>query len=187
MKEIKIGDQIWSASNLNVDKFQNDDLIPQALNDDDWINAGTNREPCWCYYEGDSNNGEEFGKLYNWFAVSDSRKLAPIGWDIASDFDFNKLSNYLGGDEFSRIKLKSSDFWNRNIIVSGESNFKALPGGVVNDLFDFFDINEWGCWWTSNEYDENYGFAYNLSNDFESLGRVNDDKRYGLSVRCLRK
>jgi uncharacterized protein (TIGR02145 family) len=188
MKEIKIGDQIWSTSNLNVDKFQNGDLIPQALNDDDWINAGINREPCWCYYEEDSNNGEEFGKLYNWFAVIDSRKLAPAGWEIASDLDFIQLSNFSGGDELAGMKLKSAEYWSETNDLIEDSGFNALPGGVVNDAFIFFDLNEWGCWWSATEVSEDSAWACNLSNEFEGLcTALEDDKRYGLSVRCLKK
>ncbi|MHA8066283.1 fibrobacter succinogenes major paralogous domain-containing protein [Aquirufa sp. ROCK2-A2] len=186
MKEIKIGGQIWSAENLSIDTFQNGDLVPQALDEEDWINAGINKEPCWCYYEVDSNNGEEFGKLYNWFAVTDSRKLAPVGWEIASDLDFIELSDFLGGDELTGIKLKSAEYWSETDDSYEDIGFNALPGGCVNDEFDFFDICVWGCWWTSSEYDENCGRAYNLSNEFEELGSNDDDKRYGLSVRCIK-
>ena len=30
IKEVKIGDQIWMGTNLNVDKFRNGDVIPQV-------------------------------------------------------------------------------------------------------------------------------------------------------------
>ena len=188
MKEIKIGDQIWSASNLNVDKFRNGDLVPQALDEEGWINAGINKEPCWCYYEEDSNNGEEFGKLYNWFAVTDNRKLAPVGWEIASDLDFIELSNFLGGDELAGMKLKSAEYWSETDDSYEDIGFNALPGGVVNDAFIFFDLNEWGCWWSTTQVSEDSAWACNLSNEFEGLcTAIEDDKRYGLSVRCIKR
>ena len=37
--EIKIGGQIWMTKNLNVDRFQNCDLIPYAKSEEEWIYA----------------------------------------------------------------------------------------------------------------------------------------------------
>ncbi len=79
MKEIKIGDQIWSTENLNVDKFRNGDPIPLVKTEDDWEKACDNKEPAWCYYDSDPANGEKYGALYNWYAVIDPRGLAPEG------------------------------------------------------------------------------------------------------------
>lgn len=77
MEEVIIGDQVWMASNLDVDTFRNGDPIPHAKTDEDWELAGANGEPAWCYYGNNPGNSEEFGKLYNWYAVNDPRGLAP--------------------------------------------------------------------------------------------------------------
>jgi hypothetical protein len=65
MKEVKIGDQIWAVENLNVDTFRNGDRIPQVKTDEEWIAAGNNKQPAWCYYENNAANGVNYGKLYN--------------------------------------------------------------------------------------------------------------------------
>jgi uncharacterized protein (TIGR02145 family) len=83
--EIIIGKQIWMTENLNLDKFQNGDSIPEARTIEEWMNACENKQPAWCYYNNDSTNGEKYGKLYNLFAVIDSRGLAPEGWHIPLD------------------------------------------------------------------------------------------------------
>jgi len=43
----------------------------------------------WCFYENDSNNNKILGRLYNYYAVSDPRGLAPNGWKIPQKGDFN--------------------------------------------------------------------------------------------------
>jgi uncharacterized protein (TIGR02145 family) len=76
VKKIKLGTQTWMQENLNLDKFSNGESIPEAKTNKEWENAGKNQQPAWCYYENDSKRGSKYGKLYNWYAVNDSRGLA---------------------------------------------------------------------------------------------------------------
>jgi len=84
MKEIQIGTQIWMEENLNLEKFRNGESIPKITTEKDWKDAGFDKKPAWCYYNFDQMNGSTYGKLYNWWAVNDSRGLAPEGWHIPS-------------------------------------------------------------------------------------------------------
>lgn len=95
--------------NLNVSTFRNGDTIPQAKTDEEWIKAGQNRQPAWCYYNNDSRNGEKYGKLYNWYAISDSRELAPDGWHVPSEDELIIMYELLGDD--AGKKMKSSFGW----------------------------------------------------------------------------
>lgn len=63
---VKIGNQLWMTANLNVSQFNNGDSIKEAKSNEDWINAGKNFEPAWCYYYNDPSNSK-YGKLYNLF------------------------------------------------------------------------------------------------------------------------
>ena len=107
IKSIKIGKQVWMTENLNVFTFRNGDTIPQARNKTEWVEAGENGKPAWCYYENDVSNGVKYGKLYNWHAVNDSRGLAPVGWKIPEFEDFNALDTYLWGEVGRKIKCSS--------------------------------------------------------------------------------
>lgn len=98
IKEVKIGDQIWMGANLNVDKFQNGDPIPQAKTNNEWIKAGRDKKPAWCYYQNNAQNGLTYGKLYNWYAVNDRRGLAPKGWHIPARSEWEELISYLKKD-----------------------------------------------------------------------------------------
>jgi uncharacterized protein (TIGR02145 family) len=107
---ITIGTQVWMTKNLDVTIFRNGDPIPQAKTNEEWEKAGENKQAAWCYYENDPANGAKYGKLYNWYAVNDSRGLAPVGYHIPSDAEWTKLEDYLGAD--AGRKMKSKIGWN---------------------------------------------------------------------------
>ena len=122
IKEVKIGQQVWTTENLNVDKFRNGEIIPEAKTAAEWHKAGENKQAAWCYYNNDSSNGTKYGKLYNWYAVNDPRGLAPKGWHIPSDQEWTDLTDYLGGDEQAGAKMKSKEGWSE---YEGEIECKA--------------------------------------------------------------
>ena len=90
-KSINIGKQVWMQENLIVDKFQNGDVIQEINTAKKWKEAREKKQPAWCYYNFDKKNGDKYGKLYNWFAVNDSRGLAPAGWRIPKEEDWTTL------------------------------------------------------------------------------------------------
>ena len=111
-KSVTVGSQIWSTENLNVAKFRNGDAIPEAKTDEEWQQASANEYPAWCYYNNNKKNAKKYGKLYNWYAVNDPRGLAPEGWHIPSNDDWEGLIYFLGGYEMAGLKIKSTKGWN---------------------------------------------------------------------------
>lgn len=188
--EVSIGKQVWMSENLNVDKFRNGDPIPEAKTDEEWQKAGKNGEPAWCYYNNNPDNGDRCGKLYNWFAVNDPRGLAPNGWKIPSEEDWNRLIDFLGGYSVARMKMKSTEFWADNDGESGngtnESDFSGLPGGLRYYDGTFSSIGDGGYWWTSSEFVTGYAWHLPLYYDNHAVYRYDGRKGGGLSVRCLR-
>lgn len=111
-KTIVIGTQTWMAENLNVSTFRNGDPIPEAKTHEEWEKAAKNKQPAWCYLYDDPANGAKYGKLYNWYAVNDSRGIAPVGYHIPSRAELTKLTDFLGGIEVAGKKMKSKSGWN---------------------------------------------------------------------------
>jgi uncharacterized protein (TIGR02145 family) len=186
-KIVKIGNQTWMTENLNVDRFRNGDLIPEAKTADDWKRAGKNEQPAWCYNNNDPVNGEKYGKLYNWYAVYDSRGLAPTGYHVPSDFEWTTLTTYLGGEDIAASKLKSNSGWNYNGNGTNSTGFSGLPGGyrVGNGTFGF--IGKSGYWWSSSKADTFsawYRSLHYLNGNL--LRNGHSPKQGGFSVRCLR-
>ena len=152
---IMIGHQIWMPQNLAVSTFRNGDTIPEAKSRKEWIAYLRNRQPAWCYYENDSLNAEN-GKLYNWFAVNDSRQLAPAGWHIPTGKEWQELYDFLGGDTADVAdQMKSTYGWKQGRNGSNSSGFNALPAGSRSfpllgpkDGFNF--MGNHAIWWTSS-------------------------------------
>jgi uncharacterized protein (TIGR02145 family) len=187
-KEVTIGKQVWMTENLNVDKFRNGHPIPQAKTDAEWKEAGKNKQPAWCYYDNDPTNGAKYGKLYNWFAVHDSRGLAPQGYHIPKESEWTKLTDYLGGEEVAGGKMKSITGWNSpNTGASNTCGFSGLPGGLRKHDGRFEDVGKEGGWWSITETDPNLAgprfLNYKYGNVYRS-GYYNMGD--ALSVRCLR-
>jgi uncharacterized protein (TIGR02145 family) len=186
---VKIGNQTWMTKNLDVDRFRNGDIIPEAKTKDEWIHAGKACKPVWCYYENDKINGEKFGKLYNWYAVNDFRGLAPQGFHVTSNIEWTKIVEFLGGKYDAGNKLKSKSGWFGWFHVGGtnESGFNALPGGYRDENNGCFEQLGFGSyWWTSTEHDINEAFNLDLTSHNDSLNCYENSKKAGLSVRCIK-
>ncbi|MBM3416347.1 MAG: hypothetical protein FJY20_07845 [Bacteroidetes bacterium] len=147
--EVTIGNQVWMAENLNVDKFRNGDPIPHAKTAEEWTKAGQNKQPAWCYYDNNPANGAKYGGLYNWYAVNDPRGLAPRGWHIPSDDEWTVLTDYLGGEDVAGTKMKSTSGWEENGNGTNSSGFNGLPGGLRGGNGSFSSVGKFGGWWSS--------------------------------------
>lgn len=115
----------WTSKNLDVDKFRNGDIIPEAKTAEDWQFAQDYGKPAWCHYDNDPENGKKYGKLYNRFAVNDPRGLAPDGYHIPTNDEWTDLENLLG--EEAGKKLKSKNGWEDNLSGIDLIGFNALP------------------------------------------------------------
>jgi uncharacterized protein (TIGR02145 family) len=187
---IKIGTQIWMAENLNVSTFLNGDPISEAKTDEEWKKAGVAKKPAWCYLNNDSNN-IKYGKLYNWYAVQDARGLAPKGWHVSGEADWQKMINYLGGNERAPAKLKAGNGWTIDILSNNESGFAGLPGNWRTGDGIFLTGIQSGCWWTTSY--KNYidaAMLYTLyvhgKPPLLDLAGTGSNKKIGASVRCVK-
>ena len=91
---VTIGTQVWMVENLKTTKYRNGDLIgtttPSTLD----ISAEATPKYQWAY-SGDGNNVNTYGRLYTWYAVTDTGNTCPLGWNVPTDgpVDFpNSLS-----------------------------------------------------------------------------------------------
>ena len=92
---VNIGRQVWMLRNLNVSNFRNGDVIAEARTNEEWIAAGKEGKPAWCYYENKMENNVIYGKLYNWYAINDFRGIAPEGWHVPTDNEWSEVTSFL--------------------------------------------------------------------------------------------
>jgi len=186
---VLIGSQNWMAENLDVGTFLNGDIIPQAQTMADWEKAGNEKRPAWCYYKNDPSTYEDYGKLYNWYAIKDPRGLAPVGWHVPGDAEWATLITYLGGELVAGGKMKETGtlHWgNPNTGATNNCGCSGFSGGSRHMEGEFIEVGKSGTWWSSTEFDAKaavYIFLfYNNDNIFMTMG----NKHFGMSVRCLR-
>lgn len=141
------------SENLNVDKFRNGYPIPHVKTNEGWKKAGESGQPAWCSFNNNPGTGSKYGKLYNWYALNNPRGLAPEGWHIPSDIEWNALIDYLGGKDLAGKKMKSTTGWNEDGNGINESGFSGLPSGFRHHLGTFSFIGRYGFWWSFSEDD----------------------------------
>lgn len=224
---LRIGDQVWMDVNLNVSHFRNGDIIPEAKTSEEWSLAGKEGRAVWAsprsieqkdnirwskkLEETTSVSNKDYGKLYNWYALSDERGLAPEGWQIPSAYDWDDLIRQLGGWRYATSKaMKSKTDWEYYDIRSGsysgisddtnESGFSALPSGNIGSDGLTTGIGRYTEFWSFTE-SKSAKLRYCISLDIQSI--TLDDKgelmkspqidlvhRYimdGHSVRCIKE
>ena len=179
--------QSWMTKNLDVATYRNGDSIPKVTDNAAWAALTTG---AYCYYNNDSTTyAATYGKLYNWYAVNDPRGLAPMGWHIATDFEWTTLSNCLGGDGAAGGPMKEigTTHWQTpNSSATNISGFTGLPGGTRDFTGPFSGIGLAGYWWSSTESNTTNAFLRYLTNTFVNFNGGPLNKQIGNSVRCLR-
>lgn len=186
--EVKVGSQIWMAKNLNVQTFANGERIPQATTRQEFEEYGNNRQPAWCYPNFDSNYADRYGVFYNWFAVSDPRGLAPKGWRIPTDDDWDILANNAGGVFDAGTNLKSDKGWFSNANGTNSTGFNAIPTGGMSALNGYSGETRVAVFWSATQSEVGPSFAnYRVMHAPRTgIYKEEDVKISGFSVRCIK-
>src|SRR4051812_18441517 len=76
---VSIGTQCWMKENLKTTHFRDGSAIGEVEDSVLWSDIFTNntQSSAWCYYNMDAGKNATYGKLYNWYAVNNSKKLSP--------------------------------------------------------------------------------------------------------------
>ena len=186
IKEVKIGDQVWSANNLDVTTFSNGDSIPQAQTKEQWDKANADKQAAWCYYNNEKDFGNLNGKLYNWYAVNDPRGIAPKGWHVPSKEEWSKLFDFVGGTDVAGEAMKSTTGWIDKGNGSNTSGFSSLPSGY-RDLNSQFQLAGYaGGWWSKTAVDEENALGVHNAANIKCVTMIAVSKNNGGSVRLIK-
>jgi uncharacterized protein (TIGR02145 family) len=195
----QIGNQYWTAQNIYTTSFSNGDSIPLVSGVNEWsslLSSGS------CSVNSDSTYDSKFGKLYNWYAVSDSRNLCPQGWRVPSLSDMFKLAKYIDNNTDTNsfvglisynvggfLKSNDSIYWkNPNLNATNKFGFNAVGAGNRNGNGYFGWFREATGLWVTNEYTSSEGYFFDISGNSAGLGIFSNgvDKKGGFSVRCMK-
>ncbi|MBN1790916.1 MAG: fibrobacter succinogenes major paralogous domain-containing protein [Bacteroidales bacterium] len=194
-KTVKIGNQFWMAENLRVTHYRDGTPINHVTADSNWIalSAGA-----YCAYNNSEHNAETYGYLYNWYAVDDSRNIAPEGWHVPTEEEWMQLETHLGMpeselddkyrgiDEGGKMKEADTTHWHSpNTGATNESGFSALPGGYRHGYFTFSALGYCASFWSSSASNNYHAWSRHLIYYDSYITRIDYDKKYGHSVRCI--
>ncbi|OVE79450.1 hypothetical protein BVY01_02480 [bacterium I07] len=185
-RTIKIGNQVWMAENLKGTHYRNGDPIAHVTRTSAWSNLSTG---AYCNYDNTVSNVSTYGRLYNWYAVNDSRKIAPAGWHVPTDAEWRTLVDYLGGSGVAGGKMKESGtlHWKSpNTGATNASGFSALPGGYRFSHGSLGNVGYYASFWSSTVYTDDSAWRRKLIYDGSEVNRTHNYKHYGFSVRCVR-
>ncbi len=187
---VRIGRQWWMAENYKVAHYRNGDAIPNVT-ESAWRDLQSGA--CCVYLDDrpihDYSYLAVYGRLYNWYAAVDKRGLAPDGWHIPSQAEWQELIDYLGGEQVAGGKLKETGLahWHSpNTGATNESGFSALGSGYrgysgysdgLESSVRFMCLTERSesgiFWWSLDYYSAN---IKTVSNAYT--------KQYGYAIRC---
>jgi uncharacterized protein (TIGR02145 family) len=188
---VLIGTQCWMASNLRVSNYNDGSSIP--LNNT--YTSGTVstvwqglRTGAYTIYDNQASTGTNamnYGFLYNWYAVIDTRRICPSGWGIPTDAELTTLTNFIGTNPGTKLK-KYSTLWLTNT-GTDDYGFSAFPGGYRNFDGSFSYIRSFAVFWSATDSGTGNPWYRFLINDNGGVFRSNGhNKSVGFSVRCLR-
>ena len=202
---VNIGTQRWMCQNLNATKYLNGDTIPDVIDKTAWVNLTTG---AYCNYNNDANNSITYGRLYNWYAVNDSRKLCPSDWHIPSHDEWTTLESAIcksgtcntdfpydattvgwrGTNEGGNLKETGTTNWtSSNIGATNSSGFTALGGGYRDYYFGLYSyLGSYGEWWSITKGNSTNAWARHLWNGITTVNRSLINQKTGLSVRCIK-
>ena len=178
----------WSTTNLAVTTYANGDEIPLVTDLFAWAALTTGAR---CCPNGDCSPGNiaTYGYLYNWYAVDDFRGLAPLGFRIPTDTEWQTLVDCLGGFEIAGSKLKETGttHWNApNIDSTNSSGFTALGTGYRSQYGTFDYFNGLCEFWTSTENDLTSAYSWLVESSVTQAVQIPSEfKISGCSVRCV--
>lgn len=189
--------QEWMSENLRAATYANGDTIPNVTNNSDWnaLSSGS-----WATYQHSPAHGETYGKLYNWYAVSDARNVCPVNWHVPTDTEWQSLEAALGMPSTDVIndglrgagenvggRMKGSSLWIApNIGATNESGFSGLPSGYRYPVTGFEGIGYATYWWSASSDGGSMAWYRGLDNLNAGVRRNLTSMRYGCCVRCLK-
>ncbi len=188
-KTVVIGDVEWMAENLRVTHYRDGSEIFHAASRAQWrddtydgkTKTGKGAYSVQPHEDIEGLDSQEdvmraYGKLYNGFAVEDSRGLCPDGWEVSSSWPALDRVAARYHDPWQRDEIDIDTMFNSNMLKSrrqidspyGEPwstdehprweshdlhfgidnyGFNAVPGGMRSFGGRFRFVGESGLWW----------------------------------------
>lgn len=200
---VKIGTQEWMVENLKTTRYRNGDLIGTTIPATKDISTENSPKYEWAY-AGNESNVDKFGRLYTWFVVEDKRGIAPLGWRVPTNADWEMLEKYLIGNGYNydgsvygdkiAKSLASKTEWHSftdygtigsDLSKNNKSFFSAVPGGNRSIKGPFYSLGDNAYWWSS-KCSTGLSWYRSLSYNSRILYANFNSMVFGFSIRCIK-
>jgi len=198
-----IGNQVWIKTNLRTTHFSNGDSIQTIADGTQWYLTTNNSIAAWSPVGGDPSHDKLRGKLYNWYAVNDSRNICPSGYRVPSNNDWDSLVKYLDpNSDLSVVGVQSriagaylkdtlNNLWNwGNIGAVNVTGFSARPAGIRGYYGNYYGGGDGIFMWSSTENGQYHAYFRGIDAYSTSISKATtngiDNKSTGGSIRCMR-
>jgi uncharacterized protein (TIGR02145 family) len=197
------------VENLRVTKYNDGTAILKVTDSVAWrtIEDSNLTTPTYCNFANNTNADsiKKYGALYNWY-VMDTKKLAPAGWHVPSDYEWQIMEDYLvregynwdnsiGANLIAKAMAAKTDWkaWTDlgavgcDLTMNNKRGFSGLPAGCRTTTAYFDGIGRYGYWWSTSETDDaTTGWYRYLDCKLVSFEKCNYNKSRGYSVRLVR-
>ncbi len=198
---VRIGTQVWMAENLKTTSYSDGTPIPNITDNDSWAILTTG---AYCNYDNLESNAAIYGRLYNWYAIN-TGKLAPEGWHVATDDEWNILENFLLSNGYNYDGTKDEEKFAKSICAktnwaisdmkgspgaepenNNSSGFSLLPGGYRSIFGTFSYIKYNGNWWSATANSSEYAYYRTIYFSDWSMNKNPGKMTSGYSVRLIK-
>ena len=195
---VEIGGQCWLAENLKTSSYRDGTPIPKLTNSAEWTE---DKQGAYTCYYNQEQNCQDYGALYNWYAVNNEAGLCPKGWSVPTkeqwaeleravcqDLDYQDCQK-LFPDESASGWRGTDEGWHLQAVDLGGKDsygFKALFGGFRNAAGPYSFLAEKGFWWTLTSSGD-FALARVMDKDNDGIRRLESSKSSGFSVRCIKE
>ena len=189
---VTINGQVWTASNLKTTKFSNGDAIPTTPSLTTDITGET--APIYQWPDNDpslTDISATYGRVYTWYAASDSRNVCPTGFHVPLSSELDALTTYLGGSSLAGGPLKEvgTTHWaSPNTGATDYYGFTALPGGQRAMVGSFASTFNYCFFWSStvDEYNSALSWGVGLVNNDVTFTEGGYNPKTAISIRCIK-
>ena len=183
---VQIGSQCWMAENLNVG--QRIDGVQDSQN-----NSIIEK---YCY-DNNEDNCNLYGGMYTWDEIMDhttvemTQGVCPKGWQtlemhLGMSQETADSVGWRGAGEGGKLKAPGTTYWDPpNRGATNSSLFTALPAGHLDPDGNFSGIRYNTSYWTSTLIIDTQVWRRYLSADEHRISRLDGNREYGASVRCV--
>ncbi len=182
---VTIGFQTWLVQNLKTTKYNDGTAIPFISDTSSW---GATTTGAYNYY--DLNR---YGAVYNQYAIQ-TQKLAPAGWKVPSDEDYDQLVAYLNSNASSQgdsawcsLRATGTVYWEApNEGATNKSGFTAIATPTYS-AYDWNISNQSTIFWTTSYRSEVAYGTFGISLGVPFLMSMPGYTANGYSIRCIKE